>query len=81
MPIYVVVLYSPYEGYGNLKPFARICFRTDRDPSNPWGGSASGCFAHPTLGYAACVTARNDCNTDPNTNWDNGRNECRPASN
>lgn len=87
---YVAVFYSPYLGFGNLRPFARYCFRTARDPSNPWGGSATGCFAPytPTVGgtrlaanYTACVTARNACNAAANTTWERAGNRCIPASN
>ncbi|MCY4318765.1 MAG: hypothetical protein OXE76_06145 [Alphaproteobacteria bacterium] len=85
---YVVVLYSLYEG--NLNPWRMHCFRTARDPSNPWGGSATRCFAPytPTVGgtlqsanYAACVQARNACNAASNTTWEQAGNSCIPASN
>jgi len=78
---YVAVVYSPYLGYGNLNPFSMQCFRTARDPSNPYGGYRTGCFAHPTLDYAACVQARNTCNASPTTTWQNDRNRCIPSSN
>ena len=87
---YVAVLYSPYLGYGNLNPLARYCFRTDRDPANPYGGSGTGCFAPytPTVGgtrqsanYTACVQARNACNAASNTTWEQAGNRCIPASN
>ena len=76
---YVAVLYSPYLGFGNLRPFTRHCFRTGPDPDPVT--QHTGCFAHPTLGFAACIAARNACNNDSSTNWDNDRNQCRPASN
>jgi len=86
---YVVVFYAPYSGFGNLKPLARYCFRTARDPDNPWGGSATGCFAPytPTVdggqqpaNYAACVQARNACNAAPNTTWEQAGNRCIAGS-
>ena len=90
---YVAVLYSPY--IGNLRPFSRYCFRTDRDPANPWGGYGTGCFAPytPTVGgerqpaprsqsaYQTCVQARNACNAASNTTWETAGNRCIPASN
>ena len=76
---YVAVLYSPYLGFGNLRPFSLYCFRTAPDP-NPIT-QHTGCFAHPTLGYTACVAARNACNAASDTTWENGRNRCIPAGN
>ena len=87
---YVAVFYSPYVGFGNLRPFARYCFRTARDPDNPWGGSGTGCFAPytPTVGgtrmpanYALCTAARTACNDAANTTWEQAGNRCIPASN
>ena len=93
---YVAVLYSPYSVGGNLDPFFRLCFRTARDPANPYGGEgSSGCFAPytPTVGgerqpaprsqsaYQACVQARNACNAASNTTWETAGNRCIPASN
>ena len=75
---YVAVLYSPYLGYGNLRPLVMVCFRTARDPNNPWGGTATGCFAPytPTIdgtlrpaNYTACKTARDACNNNSDTTW------------
>ncbi len=77
---YVAVLYAPYLGSGNLNPFVRYCFRTARDPSNPWGGSASGCFQPYAGGYAACNAARTECNNQ-NGSWDDVHLRCIEDSN
>ncbi len=87
---YVAVFYSPYLGFGNLNPFVRYCFRTDRDPDNPWGGSGTGCFAPytPTVdgprmpaNYALCAAARTACNDAADTTWEAAGNRCIAASN
>ena len=83
---YCIALFSPEPGdyYHDRNPFTTAGFRTPADPNPPapvQTGYSTGCFAHPTLGYAACVMARNACNAMSNMNWDNDRNTCRPASN
>ena len=86
---YVAVLYAPYLGFGNLRPFARYCFRTAASPWMPDPGNR-GCFTPytPTVGgtqqpvnYMACVQARNACNAAPTTTWEQAGNRCIPASN
>jgi len=83
---YCIALFSPEPGdyYHDRNPFTTAGFRTPADlnpPAPVQTGYSTGCFAHPTLGYAACVMARNACNAMSNMNWDNDRNQCRPASN
>jgi len=82
---YCFAVYAGNSGsYFYNRPITSAGFRTPADPSPPapvQTGYFTGCFAHPTLSYAACVTARNACNNDSSTNWDNDRNQCRPATN
>ena len=85
---YVAVFYSPYLGFGNLRPFALYCLRTAPDP-NPVL-QHTGCFLPytPTPGgteqsanWAACNRARTACNNDSATTWEQARNRCIAASN
>jgi len=87
---YVAVFYSPYLGFGNLKPLARYRFRTARDPNPLPVPGTSGCFLPytPTVdgtrmpaNYSACVQARNACNAAANTTWEQAGNRCIAASN
>ncbi|MCY4202919.1 MAG: hypothetical protein OXD38_09990 [Aestuariivita sp.] len=84
---YVAVLYSPYLGFTNLRPFARYCFRTGPDPNAV--PDATGCFRPytPTVdgssqpaNWMLCNAARAACNAAADTTWEQAGNRCIAAS-
>ncbi|MCY4242720.1 MAG: hypothetical protein OXD36_13365, partial [Rhodobacter sp.] len=73
---YVAVFYSPYLGFGNLRPFARYCFRTEA-AWNP-NSLGAGCGAETSLAYVQQCYQCKYVQTD--RRWDANTNRCVSAS-